>query len=107
MRTKKKVTSTDCPLLLLCILFYLNYLALMLSFSLPTPLPPAAPFPSKGRLKKKKKKAEVIISPFKVKPITGRGQLSLVLKYTPWTPAELRVLAKEFSPSESKSIGIC
>ena len=47
----------------------------------------------------------MIISPFKVKPITGRGKLSLVLKYTPWTPAEFRVLAKEFPHLSQNPLG--
>ena len=43
----------------------------------------------------------MIIVPFKEKPITGRGGLSPVLMYTPYTQAELRALAKEFpNPSQ-------
>jgi hypothetical protein len=50
---------------------------------------------------KEDEKSEVIIVPFKKKPITGRGDSSSVFTFTFWTSTELRALAKEFShPSE-------
>ena len=73
-----------------------------ISFSLPILLPPAAlSFP----VKKIKNESEVFVIPFKEKPITGRGELSLVLMYTPWTQVEYRALVKEFPNSSRDPLG--
>lgn len=74
-----------------------------ISFSLPTLLLPAAPsFP----VKKIKNESEVFVIPFKEKPITGRSELSLVLRNTAWTQVEYRVLAKEFPNSSQDPLGL-
>lgn len=44
--------------------------------------------------------------PFKEKPITGRSELSLVLRNTAWTQVEYRVLAKEFPNSSQDPLGL-
>ena len=72
-----------------------------ISFSLPTlPLPAAPSSPAK-----EDKKSEVIIALFKEKTITGRGEPSLVLRYTPWTETELRALAKELPNPSQDPVG--
>ena len=47
----------------------------------------------------------MFVIPFKEKPITGRGELSLVLMYTPWTQVEYRALVKEFPNSSQDPLG--
>lgn len=59
------------------------------------PLPPA----------KEDIKSEVLLSPFKEKPFTGRGELFSVLTYTPWTRARLRALAKGFPDPSQGPLG--
>ena len=54
---------------------------------------------------KEDEKSEVIIVPFKKKPITGRGDSSSVFTFTFWTSTELRALAKEFPDPSQDPLG--
>ena len=63
--------------------------------------PPAAPLSPA----KEDKKSEVIIAPFKEKPITGRGEPSSVFTYTPWSRTELRALGTEFHDPSHDLLG--
>ena len=54
---------------------------------------------------KEDEKSEVIIVPFKEKPITGRGDSSSVFTFTFWTSTELRALAKEFPDPSQDPLG--
>ena len=63
--------------------------------------PPAAPLSPA----KEDEKSEVIIVPFKEKPITGRGDSSSVFTFTFWTSTELRALAKEFPDPSQDPLG--
>lgn len=70
-------------------------------FSFPSPPPLAASSPPA----KEDIKSEVLLSPFKEKPFTGRGELFSVLTYTPWTRARLRALAKGFPDPSQGPLG--
>ena len=95
---KTPVLTLPLPLLLPCILFYLNYLAQML-FLFQNFFLLLLSFPQQRRIKKKKIRKDH--NSLKEKPATGRIESSSMLTYTPRTQAEFRALAKEFShPSE-------
>ena len=92
-KLKKAARTLSLLLLLPHIFFYLNCLVQMLYlflFQLICLL--LLFFPNKGR----KKKSEVIITPFKEEPITGRDEPSLAFTTHPGPKQNFRALAKEF-----------